>query len=274
MGNELIKNIHFAFNIWDLESAKAVIDGAYEMKQDVILQTSVGIYKSIAPKAFIKFVKEYAKEKKINVWVNLDHCKDIELTKDAIDNGWDMVMFDASSLPLHENIKYTNEIIKYAHDRNCLVEAEVGQVKGIEEDIEVTNEAIASKDEIKQFLDSCDVDMIAVAFGNAHGNYVAPPVLHYDLVEYTTSISNKPFVVHGGSGLSEDVLKRLIRIDGVKKINISTEVKHAYRQGIINAKENGLFEEETFQAQNVCNKIHDYISSLVKSKLELLKQER
>ncbi len=173
-------------------------------------------------------------------------------------------MADGSSLSIHDNIVFTNEIVEYAHSHNVLVEAEVGQVKGIEDDIFSINESIATKEDIEYFLDQTDVDFIAVAFGNAHGDYKSIPNLNYDLVKYTTSITDKPFVVHGGSGLSDGVLKRLIAIKGVNKINISTELKSAYKEAIIKVCESDLPPQKATQL------IHDDIVKVVLSKIMLL----
>lgn len=222
----------FAFNIWDFESARAVIDASSLLRKDVIIQTSTNIFKILPAKTFSEFIKSYSAYKEVNVLLNIDHCKERETLFHAVDNGWDMVMVDGSSLSVQENIAFTNEIVSYSHKHNVLVEAEVGQVKGIEDDIDVQQDAIASKEDIQRFITETDVDLIAIAFGNAHGEYKVKPNLHYDLVEYTTSITDKPFVVHGGSGLSDEVLKRLISINGVKKINISTDLKLAYYDGI------------------------------------------
>lgn len=256
---------YFAFNIWDFESARAVIDAATSIRHDVILQTSTGIYKSLSARVFSGFVKSYAADRGIHAWLNLDHCKEKETIFHAVNSGWDMVMADGSSLPIRQNIAFTNEIISYAHSRGVLVEAEVGQVKGIEDDVIVRQDAIASREEIAEFLHKTDVDFIAVAFGNAHGEYKAEPDLHYDLVEYTTSITDKPFVVHGGSGLSDEILTKLIHIPGVKKLNISTDLKMAYKRGIQKAVSSWS------QPINASKIIHDEIMSEAVAKMKLLK---
>ena len=108
IGNEIV----FAFNIWDINSAKAIIDAAAVLKKNVILQTSVSIYKKVDVSFIRYFITEYAKAKNINAWLNLDHCKDEGIIKDAIDNGYDSIMIDASSMDLQNNIKITNQIAK------------------------------------------------------------------------------------------------------------------------------------------------------------------
>lgn len=260
----LILKQHFAFNIWDFESAKAVIDAASSLNQDVILQTSTGIFKSLPARPFADFVHRYSEYCGIQAWLNIDHCKEKETLFSAVDNGWDMIMADGSSLLIKQNIEFTKEVITYAHSHNVLVEAEVGQVKGIEEDVVVQQDAIADRHEIERFLNETDVDFIAVAFGNAHGEYKVEPNLHYDLVEYTTSITTKPFVVHGGSGLSDDVLIRLLSIPGVKKLNISTDLKMAYKRG---------FEKTVAswsQPINASQIIHDEIMKVAIAKMKLI----
>lgn len=255
---------YFAFNIWDFESARAVIDGAASLGCGVILQTSAGIFKKLPAKPFAEFVKSYADFAGVKVLLNLDHCKEREVLFSAADSGWDIIMADGSSLPVDENISFTREIIEYARPRGVLVEAEVGQVKGIEDDIVARSDAIASREDIDLFLTSVDTDLIAVAFGNAHGEYRSAPQLHYDLVEYTTSVTDKPFVVHGGSGLSDETLSRLISMDGVSKLNISTDLKTAYRRGIEKAAANWT------QPVDASKIIHDEIMAVAVSKMRLI----
>lgn len=264
--NDLIaKEQHFAFNIWDFDSARAVIDAAASIHQDVILQTSTGIFKLLPQSVFSRFVKDYADFKGVNAWLNIDHCREPETLKLAVDSGWDMIMVDGSSMPIDQNIVFTNEIAEYAHEHNVLVEAEVGQVKGVEDDIVVMHDSIASREEIKRFLNETDIDLIAVAFGNAHGEYKVEPNLHYDLVEYTTSLSDIPFVVHGGSGLSDEVLTRLINIHNVVKLNISTDLKSACRRGMNQAINNWT------QPINAHDMIHNEVMAVAASKMKLIK---
>lgn len=260
----------FAFNVWDINSAKAIIDGALRIKKNIILQTSSSIFEQLDKKQLREFIDSYTSKKEIRVWLHLDHCKDMSLIKQAIECSWDSVMIDASDKNIDENISITNEVAEYAHDRGVLVEAEIGQVRGVEEDIVYNGSAVASFKDIDIFMDKTNIDMIAAAFGNAHGVYGGEPQLHYDLVEHTVRRSGIPFVVHGGSGLSDEVIRKLLSINGVKKINISTEVKLAYRLGIIRAYDNGLLEQKGFQAVNVEKSIHDAIADMVELKLRLL----
>lgn len=260
----------FAFNIWDINSAKAVIDGAAVKNRNIILQTSSAIYEQLPQKRFMEFVKSYSKDMGINCWLHLDHCRNMEMIKSAIRNGWDSIMLDASDKSIEENSKLTNDIMLYAHERNVLVEAEIGQIKGIEENIIFKQPDVATQEEIKQFLSETQPDMIAVAFGNAHGSYKGEPLLHFDLLEYTVKNWDIPFVVHGGSGLSDSMIGKLLSIPQVKKINISTDVKLAYRKGVLAVEQSDLLMQDGFQAVKVENCIHDAIAQMVRMKLDLL----
>ena len=179
----------FAFNIWDINSARAVIDAAAAMGRDVILQTSANIYEKIPRRQMREFVTSYTENLTINAILHLDHCRDEKLIIDAIHNGWDMVMIDASAREIDENISITNAVARYAHERSVLVEAEIGQVRGVEDNISVENDRAIDKRELEKFLKNTDIDYIAVAFGNAHGLYGGVPDLHYELIEYTGKVS-------------------------------------------------------------------------------------
>lgn len=267
---QFLQKAVFAFNIWDIYSAKAVMDAAAQMQQSIILQTSASLYKDLDQKLLEEFVHSYAKKQKINCWLQLDHCKDTDMIQNAISCGWDSVMFDASDKNIDENIRLTNQVAKIAHGKGVLVEAEIGQIKGSEDSVTVQQEALADKRDIDKFLAEAEADMIAVAFGNAHGMYQGEPELHYDLIEYTTAQTDLPFVVHGGSGLKDSALKKLLSIPQVKKINISTDVKLAHRNGIIYAYKNGILDEHGFQPIKLMNCTYNEIVKMVKEKLNLL----
>ena len=263
-------NVIFAFNIWDVNSAKAVLEAACDLRKDVILQTSSSIYNKIDIEAIRYFISYYSKQNTIRAWLHLDHCRNIDIIQDAINKGYDSVMIDASDKSLDNNIEITNKVIEMAHEKKVLVEAELGQIRGVEDEIECDNSSKVKYREIDYFIKNVDVDMLAVAFGNAHGVYKGTPVLDYDIVRYVTENTDIPFVVHGGSGMSDDILKKLISIHGVKKINISTDLKLAYREGIMNSISSGLMEEEGFQSIKIEKEIHNSIMNIAEEKMKLL----
>lgn len=265
---------YFAFNIWDQDSIKAVMDAAAEYSRDIILQTSSRIFEKMEHRLIREFVTSYGIKKGIKAYLHLDHCRNLNLIKTAIECKWDSVMIDASHLPLNENITLTNQVCNYAHVRGVLVEAEVGQIQGVEDDIASDTEGIADIEEIKEFLSNTDIDTFAAAIGTSHGLYKKSPHIRYDLIEEIGIITEKPFVVHGGSGLTDSDFINLFLLPNVRKINISTELKQAYRTGILNAKEKGLLNYNGFDVSAVKEEIHKSIQKTAEFKIRLLDKEK
>lgn len=261
---------YFAFNIWSIESAKAVIDAASQVKRNLILQTSTKAFLQTDKEEMRFFVTNYAKNKGVHAYLHLDHCRKMDLIKEAVHFKWDSVMIDASELPLEENIRQTNEACGIAKEYGVLVEAEIGQIAGVEEEISVQEAGVARLKDVETFLSETEVDMLAVAIGTAHGLYKGTPRLHYDLLEQVIGLTDIPLVVHGGTGLADNVLHRLLSYKNVKKINISTDVKLAYRQGICESLEKGNFEAVGFDPLKITEAIRLSICNMAKEKLMLL----
>lgn len=222
-----------AFNIFNHLTARAVIQAAEELKSPLILQTSTSTVKFYGVAELGGMLVTMAEAASVPVVIHLDHCTDLELAKECLDNGWSSVMFDGSKLSLDENIRITKEIVRYARQLNATVEGELGAIVGIEEDVVVdTEEAVlADIDEAKIYVDSCRVDAFAPAIGTAHGLYKGKPVINFELFSEIESNSPCPCVIHGGTGLEDEVFKRLISL-GASKINISTAIKIAYFNGL------------------------------------------
>lgn len=255
---------YFAFNIWSAESAKAVIDGCAECGIDAFLQTSMKAYDHIDKKQLCRFVRDYSKEKGITAILQLDHCRDVEKIKEAIDCGYDSVMIDASEKPLAENIAITNIVTGLAHECGAAVEAEVGQIK--------QNDGVADIEDVKQFVDETDIDLLAVAIGTAHGLYKGEPKLSYELLDDVTAFCQVPLVVHGGTGLSDETFLRLLSYKRIKKINISTEVKLSYRRAILECVEKNEFELIGFDPVKISSAVHDEIKNMVIRKQRILEE--
>lgn len=247
-----------AFNIVNYLTAQAVIDAAEELNSPLILQTSASTVKQIGVKELADMLIPMAKRAKIPVAIHLDHCTDIELVKKCIDAGWSSVMIDASKLPLEENIKQTKEVKEYAEGKDVTVEGELGAIVGVEDDIVVEEgeEALASVEKSKIYLEATNIDAFAPAIGTAHGLYKGEPRIDFDRFTEIEKLSSCPLVIHGGTGLAADVFKKLIALGGAK-INISTAIKIAYCGGM---------NEYTVQrpAENNPLKLDKYVSDAVK----------
>lgn len=226
-----------AFNIVNEQTMRAILAAAEQEGRPVILQTSAGTVRKLGCRALGGMINSARDMYGVPFALHLDHCRDAQLGKDCIDNGWDAVMMDYSALPLAENIANMREIVAYAHDRGVAVEGEVGLIKGVEEDVQVSEEALASYEDTVAFMEATGVDAIAPAIGTAHGQYTKKPCLKFDLVQ-RLALLPIPVVVHGGTGLDDQTFLRLVAC-GAAKINISTAVKASYLRGMAKALESG-----------------------------------
>lgn len=265
MSNRYIDNEkYFAFNVWSVESAIAVIAACQKAGRNALLQTSTKAFATIPQGEFCAFVKNYAKKAGIGAYIHLDHSKkesDIIL---AINSGWDSVMIDASDLELQENIRITNHICEIAHRKNVLVEAEVGHINGLD--------GVARYEDVVKFIDETNVDMLAVAAGTKHGFYNGKPQLDFALLERVNNYCDMPLVIHGGTGLSDEQFETLLSVSNVRKINISTDVKQSYREGLMKADVDGLLEKSGFDPIKVDKSVCSEIERMVISKLKLLEK--
>ena len=264
---------YFAFNIWSIESAKAVIDAASQMKCNIILQTSMKAFEQIDKKEFYAFVRSYEQKKGIKAYLHLDHCKEMDFIQEAAECGWDSVMIDASDKTLSENINITNKVVKLVRKKGILVEAEVGQICGQEDEVTSVGTGIAKMDDIEKFIKSTDIDMLAAAVGTVHGLYRGVPDIRYDMLDEIGRITDIPLVIHGGTGLTNEILLKMLIYKNVKKINISTDVKLAYKRGIEESIQMGVMEQNGFDPLKVEWFNHDEIQNMVKNKLKLLRKD-
>lgn len=264
---------YFAFNIWSIESAKAVIDGSAEVGQDVILQTSMKAFHRLDKEELRRFVTSYMYKKGIHVYLHLDHCKDLKQIKEAIEQGWDSVMIDASDKPLEENIEITNMVGEMAEKHNVLVEAEIGKIYRTEDESHNAEAGIARIEDIVAFVKNSKIDILAAAVGTSHGLYKGTPRIHYDLIDKISSFTDLPLAIHGGTGLTDEMLLNLLSYGNVKKINISTDVKMAYRSGIIESFQKKYINKDGFDPLKVEDQIHDSLEEMTVNKLKLLRKD-
>ena len=215
-----------AFNVWDLDTPYFLIKEAEKSKVNLIIQVSEKVAKKYDI-VFHNVLKKMAEESKIKVAVSLDHARDRSFIRECIDRGWKSIMFDGSNLEFFDNINKTSEIVKYAHNFGCSIEGELGEIRGSEDGIISDKEDKLEFDEVKEFYNKTKVDLLAVSIGTSHGFYTNEKInINYPLIEQIISKLEAPFVIHGGSGLPDEIMFRLNKI-GYSKFNVSTEVKEA-----------------------------------------------
>ena len=221
------------FNINNLEWTKTILQTAEEMKSPVILGVSEGAAKYMGGfKTVAGMVKGMLEDLKITVPVaiHLDHGSTFENCKKAIDAGFTSVMIDGSHHPIDENIAMTKEVVKYAHDRGVSVEAEVGTVGGQEDGV-IGGIKYADKNECVKLVTKAEADYLAPALGSVHGPYKGEPKLGFVEMEDIKNATNKPLVLHGGTGIPDDMIKKAISC-GTCKINVNTECQIAFHKEI------------------------------------------
>jgi ketose-bisphosphate aldolase len=228
-----------AFNVTNIIQMEAVLETAVEKSAPLIIQTSVTPATFIGPEVLAAVYGALADSVSIPVVLHLDHCTDLDLCKKAADAGYTNVMIDASRESFEENIRQTREIADYCHGAGDIsVEGELGTVSGVEDQVKVAEDEaqLADPAQVKEFVERSGVDLFAPAIGTAHGVYKTKnPKIHYDRLEAVRDLLNGndvrvPLVVHGGTGLEEDVVRRLISLGG-SKFNVSTDLKHALIDG-------------------------------------------
>ena len=216
-----------AFNVFNMLTAEAVVLASNEMKIPTIIQMSASTVKSLGVRKATMMIETVLVNAEQQIMLHLDHCTDINLAKKCIDAGWKSIMFDGSHLPLEENIRLTREIVEYGKDKGVLVEGEVGVILGVDDGISSDHAISATFDEVARFFKETGVNTIAPSIGTAHGLYQGTCEINYDLIKQLIDNQIEPVVVHGGTGLGEDIFKKLVHLK-VAKINVSTALKHAY----------------------------------------------
>jgi fructose-bisphosphate aldolase class II/tagatose 1,6-diphosphate aldolase GatY/KbaY len=227
-----------AYNIIDYLSTKAVIETAESLNAPVITQVSVKTIKFWGYDAIVSWYRQLAEKASIPVALHLDHCKDLEVIQHCIDAGWTSVMIDASSLPFERNVELSVEAREMATRGGVSLEAELGQIGGVEDDISIDEKDAHLADVSKaiEFCDKVSPDLFAPAIGTAHGVYKGEPKIAYDRIDEISKKTGIPIALHGGTGLTDDVFRKCIAL-GCSKVNISTMLKHGFIKSFIGYNE-------------------------------------
>ena len=224
-----------AFNITNLIQLEGVVEAHVEARAPLIIQTSVTPSKFLGPHVLVAIYRAIAEEAPIPIALHLDHCREVEYCKHCADLGYTNVMIDASHEDFEENVRQTKDVVDYCHALgNVSVEGELGTVAGVEDQIRVAEDEaqLCNPEQALEFVERTGVDLLAPAIGTAHGIYKTKnPKVDFERFGKIFQLINgqgvrTPLVVHGGSGLPREHVRRLIELGG-SKFNVSTELKHA-----------------------------------------------
>ena len=216
-----------AFNIHNLETLKAVVETAVDLRSPVIIAATPGTIKYMGKEFLVNMIEAARKLYDVPISLHLDHHEDIEDIKSCIDLGVRSIMIDASHYSFEENIQIVQEVVLYAKQYGATVEAELGQLSGIEENIVVENSIYTDPYQAKEFVERTNIDSLAVAIGTAHGLYKGEPKLDLQRLADIQRQVDIPLVLHGASGLPDSLVQETIQL-GICKVNIATELKIAF----------------------------------------------
>ena len=210
-----------AFNVGSLEMVRGALRAAEELETPVIIQIAERLLKYSPIELIGPGMVQAAKESKLPVAVNFDHSSTYDVIKKALDLGFTSVMYDGSTLPFEENIAGTRRIVELANEYGASVEGELGLVGGSEDGLSDHGILCTNPDKAHEFCERTGIACLAVAIGNAHGDYPTAPVLAFDILEQINQKAGVPLVLHGGSGISDEDFRKAISL-GIAKINIGT----------------------------------------------------
>ncbi|MDP7396934.1 MAG: class II fructose-bisphosphate aldolase [Lentisphaeria bacterium] len=243
------------------ELTRAIVEAAEESRSPIIL----GAYETNLNYRGMEFggmlMRWFAEHATVPVAIQLDHGSSIDICRDAIDAGFTSVMIDASAAPIDENIATTQAVVGLAQAAGVSVEAEVGQVQSAEAVSDAAN--LSDPDEVARMARETGIDMLAVGIGTAHGFYKGKPNIRFDLLEQLTAVASLPLVLHGGTGLEDDVVRRCVA-NGMAKVNVGTLVRTRCVEYTAEAIEAGQHQNHPWRvAEVVKHRIKDDIRHLI-----------
>jgi fructose-bisphosphate aldolase class II len=254
-----------SFNMHNLEMLPSMIMAAKEMGSPIIIQTSAGTAKYIGYGVIASVCKYMADYESVDVVLHLDHAKDFQDIRDAIEAGYTSVMYDGSALPFKENILRTQEVVNYAHARGVSVEGELGTIGGTEEGVSIkeSEKVFTDPEAAKKFVEATGVDALAVAIGTSHGQYKSKTELNLPLLKKINETIDVPLVIHGGTGVKEEDIHQCTNY-GVRKFNVGTELLVGWTKEA--KKLFGQTKEDTSLRNNIlpCN---DAVNRVIKHKI-------
>ena len=278
-----------AFNVNNMEIIQVIVEAATEEKAPLILQVSAGARKYANPVYLRKMVEAAVEVSGLPIALHLDHGDCFDLCKSCIENGFTSVMIDASAHPFAENIKITKQVVEYAHDHGVVVEAELGKLAGVEDDVKVAakDASYTDPDQVQEFVDKTGVDSLAIAIGTSHGafKFKGQPKLRFDILdEVAKRLPEFPIVLHGASsvpqhlvekinhfggsmpgaqGVPEDMLREAAR-RAVCKINIDSDLRLAVTAAL---REHLATNPSHFDPRQYMGPAREAVKALVKHKI-------
>lgn len=240
------------FNVSSAVEMQGITKAAKNQQSPVIIAVSPKAASAIGIRQVIALINSYKQEMQIPLFLNFDHGKNVTDIMEAISLGFDMVHFDGSELSFHENIRLTKKVALKAHEKNLLVEGELGKIVG-NHTVDMGKRVITGVSDFTnpmqtdEFVKKTGVDLLATSFGIVHGIYKNKPVIDHKRLEYIVKETNDVFLtMHGGSGVGNVDIQKIIKI-GITKINISTELKSTFTTTLRKTLKNNPTEVSSYK---------------------------
>lgn len=257
------KKALLATNFYNFETLKAVLLAAKSGNNPLILQLTQSSIDYMGLENAVSMGRTGLKYFGVEGWIHLDHGGSVELVEKCLKAGFDSVMFDGSELPFDENIALSTKVVEMAKKYNANVEAELGYVAKLGQSSEKMK--FTRPEDARMFASKTGIDALAIAIGTAHGFYKAEPKLDFDRLNAIAAATDVPLVLHGGSGVPADAVKKAVSL-GICKVNVATEIKNMFmktlQQLLKNNEEIDLRKVFPFAIENV--------KELVEGKLKLV----
>ncbi|MFS1511213.1 class II fructose-1,6-bisphosphate aldolase [Chengkuizengella sp. SCS-71B] len=255
------------FNMNNLEFSQAIVQAAMEENSPFIFGVSEGALKYMGIEFTVAMAEAAAKQSGLPIALHLDHGSSFDVAMKCIRAGFSSVMFDGSHYSYEENVRLTKEVVKTAHAMGVSVEGELGTIGGVEDDISVdeSDANLAKPDEAIRFYEETGVDCLAIAVGTAHGMYSGEPDIKFDIIEEVTKNIPVPVVLHGGSGVPDEMIRKSIEA-GVGKINVNTENQVALTNTIRNVLNSN---DSVYDPRKYLGPGKEAMVEVVKSKIKL-----
>ena len=207
------------------------MEAAEEEQCPVILTIGQGAIQAGGLRHLPDVVRRIAESSRLPVVMHLDHGASYEQAITCLRAGFTSVMYDGSHHPFEENVRESAAVVRAAHAVGVSVECELGAISGVEDGISHQNANLVDLDEVQRFIQAVDCDALAVGIGNAHGIYKGTPHLDFERLAACRKLGAPPLVLHGGSGIPADMIQKAISL-GIRKINVATEVRLAFMEGL------------------------------------------
>lgn len=222
-----------AFNIHNAETIQAILEVCKEMQSPVILAGTPGTFKHIAFEEIYALCEAYSESYGMPLALHLDHHESLDDISRKVNAGVRSAMIDGSHFPFAENVRLVKAVVDFCHRHDCSVEAELGRLGGVEDDMDVDEESafLTDPQEARRFIELTGVDSLAVAIGTAHGLYTKRPKIDFKRLAEINEIVDIPLVLHGASDVPDEYVRRAIEL-GVCKVNVATELKIAFAAAV------------------------------------------